>query len=122
MVSKKEISQETFNEIKSIDSIRPRLYGLPKLHKTEDPLRPILSMTKSPLHKLARFHKLLLEPVLNHYSRFAVKDSFEVVERIRNINPENTFLSSFDVKKLFTSIPLDEVIQICGDVLYSLIN
>ena len=90
------------------------------MHKKEVPLRPILSMIKSPQHKLARFLNILLEPVLNYYSRFVVKDSFEVIERIRNINPESTFLSSFDVKKLFTNIPLDEVIQICCDTLYSL--
>ena len=52
LVSKKEISQETFNEIKPISSIRPRSYGFPKLHKMQVPSRPILSMTKSPQHKL----------------------------------------------------------------------
>ena len=52
LVSKKEISQETFNEIKLIGSKRPRLYGLPKLHKTEAPLRPILSIKKSLQHIL----------------------------------------------------------------------
>ena len=77
-------------------------------------------MTKSPQHKLARFLNILLEPVLNHFSRFVVKDSFEVIERIRNTDSENTFLSSFDVKKLFTNVPLDEIIQICCEVLYSI--
>ena len=120
LVSNKEISQQIFNEIKPMGSIRPRMYGLPKLHKSEVPLRPILSMTKSPQHKLARFLNVVLEPVLHHYSQFAVKDSFEVVERIRKIQPENTFLSSFDVKKLFTNVPLNEVIQICVDRLYEL--
>ena len=90
------------------------------MHKREVSFRPILSITKSLQHKLARFLNILLEPVLNHYSRFVVKDSFEVIDRIRNINLENTFLSTFDVKKLFTNIPLDEVIQICCEVLYSL--
>ena len=120
LVCKKEISQETFNDIKPIGSIRPRLYGLPKMHKKGVPMRPILSMTKSPQHNLARFLNVLLEPVLNHFSRFVVKDSFEVIERIRNTDSENTFLSSFDVKKLFTNVPLDEIIQICCEVLYSI--
>ena len=120
LVCKKEISQETFNDIKPIGSIRPRLYGLPKMHKKGVPMRPILSMTKSPQHNLARFLNVLLEPVLNHFSRFVVKDSFEVIERIRNTDSKNTFLSSFDVKKLFTNVPLDEIIQICCEVLYSI--
>ena len=79
-----------------------------------------LSMTKSPKYKLARFLYILLELVLNHYSRFFVKDSFEVIEHIRNINLENRFLCSFYVKKLFKNVPLDEFIQICGEMLYSL--
>ena len=49
-------------------------------------------MLKFPQHKLARYLNILLELVLNHFSRFVVKDFFEVIERIRNINPENTFL------------------------------
>ena len=32
LVSNKIKNQETLNEINSIGSIRPRLYGLPKLH------------------------------------------------------------------------------------------
>ena len=77
-------------------------------------------MTKSPQHKLVRFLNILLEPVLNFFSRFVVRDSFEVIDRIRNINSEITFLSSFDVKKFFTNVPLNEVIQICCEALYSL--
>ena len=68
MVFKKEIRQETFNQVKLLGSIRPRLYGLPKMHKKEIPLRPNLSMTKSTQHKPARFLNILLELVLNHYS------------------------------------------------------
>ena len=80
MVCKKEISQETFNEVKPIGLIRPRLYGLQKMHKREVPLRPIFSMTKSPQHKLARFLNILLKIILNHFSRFVVKGSFEVAK------------------------------------------
>ena len=54
-----------------------------------------------------------LQPVLNFYSRYIVNDSFEVVDRIRNISSKNTFMSSFDVKKFFfTNVPLEEIIQI----------
>ena len=38
------------------------------------------------------------------------------------INKKKTFLCSFDVKSLFTNVPLNEVIDICGDTLYSLEN
>ena len=100
--------------------MRQRLYGLPKLHKPDIPLRPILSMVNSPQHGLAKFLNAMLEPVIAYFARFIVKDSFEVVRRIRSVGAESTFVSSFDVKKLFSNVPLDEVISTSTDMLYSL--
>ena len=42
LVDSKELSQAIINELKPVGSMRPRLYGLPKLHKPDIPLRPIL--------------------------------------------------------------------------------
>ena len=118
LVSTKEISQDICDCVKPVGSIRPRIYGLPKLHKKAVPLRPILSMVNSPQHKLAKFLNLLLEPVLKYYSDYMIKDSFSFVETIRNIKANNTCVATFDVKSLFTNVPLKEVIDICTDKLY----
>ena len=80
LLNKKEISPVIFDSIKHIGSVRPRLYGLPKIHKPDVPLRPILSMIKSPQHKIAKFLNFLLEPVLQYFSRYTVKDSFTFVK------------------------------------------
>ena len=108
------------NELKPVGSMRPRLYGLLKLHKQDIPLLPILSMINSPQHGLAKFLNTMLEPVITHFARFVVKDSFEVVRRIRSVGAENKFVSSFDVKNLFSKVPLDEVIRTSTDMLYNL--
>ena len=42
------ISADIFDKLKSTGSHIPRLYGLPKVHKSGDPLRPILDMSGSP--------------------------------------------------------------------------
>ena len=103
LLNKKEISLVIFDLVKPIGSVRPRLYGLPKIHKPDVPLRPILSMIKSPQHKITRLLNFLLEPVLqNFFTRYTVKDSFTFVEEIQKLNAKNTFMSSFDVKSLFT--------------------
>ena len=94
------------------------MYDLPKLHKQQIPFRPILSMIKSPHHKLAKFLNSLLEPVLTYYSQFVVKDSFQVIERIKNIKSDNTVSISFDVKQLFTNVLLKESIKVSVDKLY----
>ena len=33
---------------------------------------------------------------------------------------QNTFIASFDVKSLFTNVPLEEVIEICVDTLHKI--
>jgi len=56
-----EISETLFDRIKPIGSSRPRLYGLPKIHKPDCPLRPILSMSGSPQYKVSVWLCTLLD-------------------------------------------------------------
>ena len=48
-----EISENEFNILKPIGSSRPRMDGLPKIHKAGCPLRPILSMPGSPQYSVS---------------------------------------------------------------------
>ena len=41
---------------------------------------------------------------------------------MKHLKANDTFLSFFDVKSLFTKLPLNEVITVCADALYSLEN
>ena len=49
------IQQAVYNNIRPSGSQRLRMYGLLKTHKTNIPLRPILSMVSSLQHGLAKF-------------------------------------------------------------------
>ena len=57
----------------------PRIYGLPKIHKSGIPLRPNLSLCHSAQHELAKRLIQLLNPVLEFYSGFRVDDSFPLL-------------------------------------------
>ena len=98
------------------------MYGLPKTHKKDVPLRPILSMTGSAQHQLAKYLSSLLEPVLTLYSSNCIRDSCTFADIINTSNLDSSFifLCSFDISSLFTNDPLAETIQICADALYSL--
>ena len=117
-----EIGEEVYEKTKPFGSQRPRLYGLPKTHKLGTPVRPILSMISSPQHRLAKHLNHLLEPVVKHFSRYTIKDSFQFAKIIQGTQASNTYMASFDVKSLFTNVPLLETINICTDTLYSLSN
>ena len=61
------IPKSLYQNIRPTGSQRPRMYGLPKAHKTNVPLRPILSMTGSSHHELSKWLTSLLQPVLKRF-------------------------------------------------------
>ena len=115
------IGESIYKRVRPSGSTRPRMYGLPKVHKPAPiPLRPILSMVGSAQHEMARWLAEILQPVLRHYSKYVVADSFEFCRTLgEHVNlGENVFMYSFDVRSLFTNVPIEETIQICLDALY----
>ena len=115
------INANVYDRIRPSGSVRPRMYGLPKVHKPRPiPLRPILSMVGSAQHELARWLAVVFQPVLNQYSFHVIKDSFSFCERLRERKAPDcgAFMCSFDVVNLFTNVPIEETIQICLDSLY----
>ena len=115
-----EISDEVYQQIRPTGSVRPRMYGVPKVHKEGTPLRPILSMIGSPQHATAQWLATVLKPVSCKYSKFVVKDSFEFSRAMRDLTVEgdSCHMCSFDIKSLFTNVPIDETIRICIQQLY----
>ena len=91
------------------------MYGLPKVHKPNFPLRPIISAIGTHSYKLAKFLVPLLRPFSTN--TFTINDTFTFVKELRelNINTNDVIMASFDVKSLFTNIPLDETINIIID-------
>ena len=114
-----QIPDGVYKEIYPTGTTRLRIYGIPKIHKDGTPLRPILSMAGSPQHAIARWLADLLKPVVDKYSGATVKDSFEFCESIRSLHcPSSTHMCSFDIKSLFTNVPIHETIRICATELY----
>ena len=58
------ISQMQYYQLRSTDATAPRLYGLPKIHKKDIPMRPIVSFINSPLYNLSKFLCKLLSPLV----------------------------------------------------------
>lgn len=96
------------------------LYGLPKVHKTGCPIRPIVSSTNTYNYTLGSYLVGVLQPISTNC--FSAKDSFRFVEWAKQYSHNGEFMCSFDVSSLFTYVPLDETIQICLDKLYALEN
>ena len=76
------------------------LYGLPKVHKENWLIRPILSAVNTPNYLLAKY----LVPNLTFLTKneFMVNSSFDFAKEIVNFNPKGLHMASFDVTSLFT--------------------
>ena len=105
------------------DKLRPvgtqiaRLYALPKIHKNGIPVRPILSMVNTPTHQLGKWLANMLKPVRDKFNKHCLKDTFEFVDKVRNLNVKNAWMCSLDVSSLFTQVPLKETIDfVCNHI------
>ena len=119
LLKSKLASEHTYEEIRPTGSQRLRICALPKTHKPNVPLRPILSMTGSAHHQLSKWLASLLQPVLDRFTAQFIRDSFTFADYIRKLDGQtDSFMRSLDVNSLFTNVPLDETIKICADALY----
>jgi hypothetical protein len=110
------INKSTYDELRLSSSRPGTLYGLPKVHKPGTPLRPILSAIGTCGYKLAKYLIPMLSTLTTN--EYSIKDSFSFVEEICKMKNNNYVMASFDIKSLFTNIPLDETIKIATDSLY----
>ena len=93
----------------------PVMYGLPKIHKTGSPLRPILSMVGTLNHGLAKW----LASSLGEFrqAKSMAKNSFSLTYLAESELTDGHFVS-IDVVSLFTNIPVDETINVILEALY----
>lgn len=93
------------------NALPPKIYGLPKLHKENVPLRPIVSCIQSPFNELAKFQKNILNKVA-YKNQFYIKNSFDFKDKIKDITlPKDYILVSLDVVSLYTNIPIQLAIK-----------
>ena len=105
LFKKEKIDEKLKNKLVVYNSVAPKIYGLPKLHKAGMPLRPITSSINSPTYETAKFLNSILKNIKNE--DINVKSSFEFKNRVDNlVVEENELVVSFDVVSLFTSVPV----------------
>ncbi|CAF3775583.1 unnamed protein product [Rotaria socialis] len=88
----------------------PEAYFLVKVHKTDQPVRPIISSYNSYNYNTAKRLATLLKPAILKYPSY-VKDSFDFARIIKENNKLPGLMCSLDVSALFTNVTLDEAID-----------
>ena len=113
--NKQFFTKEVYDKIYPSCSKLASIYGLPKIHKLNVQrrnlsLHPFVSSINTYNYHFSKFLTDLLDPVIptSHWTN----DSFTFCEELKKANATNSFLISYDVSSLFTSIPLKETIDI----------
>ena len=95
----------------------PKFYGLPKIHKTGNPLRSIVSSRGSVTYVLAKVLSKVLKPLVGK-SPYHVQSTGDFVSRTKGLTLQlGECLTSYDVTSLFTSVPIDPPLNIFKDLL-----
>ncbi|XP_044745168.1 uncharacterized protein LOC123307031 [Coccinella septempunctata] len=107
------ISDQQAKQMKTYNSTCPRIYGNPKVHKPDNPLRPIISSVNSPTSKLAKFVADILKSAYNPNNDYYIKDTFDFANQINDFQlPNNHKIASFDVVNLFGNLDKNNIIKI----------
>ena len=94
-----------------------RFYGLPKIHKANCPMRPIVSACGTSTYNLAKYLTKILKVYVGHSSSF-VEDSKDLTDKLQSIKlQDNEELVSFDVSALFTSIPVNQALDVINQLI-----
>ena len=110
------IDKTLYKELYPTGTQAPRLYGLAKIHKEDTPMRPVLSMPGSAYHtvgkKIAEWLSYVPECKINTSTK-KICDSLKETKL-----KQDEQLVSFDVKSLYTNVPVKEAIEYCADLLF----
>ena len=112
MNTESQKNENTYKRMYPIGASAPKIYGLPKIHKKEVPLRPIVSSIGSVTYGVAKELSQILKPLVDK-SIYHVNNSKKFADDIKNTKlEEGECITSFDVTALLTSIPVASALEV----------
>ncbi|XP_063411202.1 uncharacterized protein LOC134694136 [Mytilus trossulus] len=111
------IDEDTIGYLKPVNAKPGRLYLLPKIHKVNNPGRPIVSANGHPTEKISEFVDFHLRCHVENLPSH-IQDTTDYLRKMESMNPlpPETLLVTLDVTSLYTNIPHDDGIQSCREI------
>ena len=106
------MNEDTYKKMYPIGTGISKFYGLPKIYKAGVPLRAIVSSRGSIAYGTAKELARILKPLAGK-SLYNVQNTKDFVQQLKNINlqPQECIIS-YDIKAIFTSVPIEPAIKI----------
>ena len=92
------------------------MYGNVKVHKPNNPLRPIISQVTTPTYSLAKALNKILTPYIP--KKFMLTSTNDFIDLLHT-STCNGMSASLDVESLFTNVPIDPTIDIILQLAYN---
>ena len=111
------INEATYRKLYPTGAGSPKFYGLPKLHKEGTPLRPIVSSIGAVTYATSKELSRILKPLVGK-SPYHICNNHDFIEHLKTITlgPEEVMVS-YDVRALFTSVPIKPALGIIEKLL-----
>ena len=83
-----------------------------KIHKEGAPLRPVISAVGTATYNTSKYLAWIVSPLVGR-NGFVVQNSVQFIERTKGVVMDlDSLMVSFDVKALYTSLPIDITTEI----------
>ena len=110
---KSKFTEQEYKKLYPTGSCPAKFYGTAKIHKIpvngnidDLPIRPIVSNINTATYNLAKYLSKFLAPLRK--SGDTIKSTKDFIEKVKAKEVANGYqIVSFDVKSLFTNVPLD---------------
>ncbi|XP_035701311.1 uncharacterized protein LOC110862299 [Folsomia candida] len=110
LTSAQRLTKTTAEMLNVKNPTPPIIYGTPKIHKPNVPLRPVVDFRNSPTYNMAKYLSQILKELAKGH-KYTLKNSTKFIEEIRNIKLRPGDMKvSYDVVSLFTKVPIPETL------------
>ena len=99
--------------LKQMNPRAPVLNGLPKIHKENIPIRPVVDYTTAPAYKLAKKLQRVIKAGVILKENFSIKNTYDFINKTKNVKVSSSHkMSSLDITNMYANIPVDDTISI----------
>lgn len=107
------LEKKLADKLKPVNPRTPKLYLLPKIHKANNPGRPVVSSIGCHTERISKYVDHHLQPMNKNLESY-VQDTTDLCKKLENL-PEDprkdTILVTMDVRSLYTNIPNNEGLE-----------
>jgi len=91
----------------------PTLRSLPKIHKEDCPIRPIVNFKNAPAYQLSKELQKILKNKVTLDNNKSIKNTSELIENLKSVPiNETTKMVSFDITNMYANVNKHEAINI----------